>query len=113
MTENMKYSRGNHYLRQWREYRGLSLRALASRLEVSPGGPLIADYAALSRIETGETRFNEDVLNAVAEALDVDRTDLLSKDPNKDGQVIDLLRRLDDRDRQRIIEMMEVMANSA
>lgn len=105
--------RGNHYIREWREYRGLSLRKLAERLEVDAGGKLLADHTQISRIEKGEYQFAEDILNALAVALDVTREDLLSKNPNKDGEVIDLLRKMDERDRERIIEMMKVMTKSA
>jgi hypothetical protein len=49
-----KNAQGQHYFRQWREKRGISLRKLAARLEVEPGGDPLVSYASLSRIETGE-----------------------------------------------------------
>jgi|APTNR8051073442_1049403.scaffolds.fasta_scaffold01530_6 transcriptional regulator with XRE-family HTH domain len=108
-----KLDRGQHYIAEWRKYRNLSLRKLADRLAVSAGGDLLLSHTSLSRIEKGEQPFTEESLNAIAVALNVDRVQLLSTDPYKDGEIIDILRKLDGRDRARIIDMMRLMAKTA
>lgn len=88
---------GNHYLRQWREYRGLSLRKLADRMEVEPGVPLTS-HANIGRIENFQQPYSQEIMEAAAEALDCTVIDLLTADPTKDGDVVDLLALLRTRD---------------
>lgn len=82
---------GKHYIRQWRKYRGLSLRRLAERVEVEPGVPMMS-HANLQRIEKLEQPYSQEVLEALAEALEVSVSDLLEVDPDKEGEVVDLVR---------------------
>lgn len=108
-----KTEQGQHFIRQWREKRGISLRKLASRLELEPGGEPLVSYASLSRIETGEQPFSEPILNALAAALDVTRAMLLEMDPEKEGRVVDLLNKMDRPTREQAIRMLELMAQSS
>jgi len=105
----VKVVKGKHFIRQWRERRGLSLRKLAERLEIEPGGELLASHAAIQRVETGEVGYHEELLNALAEALDVTVSDLLNVDPTKDGEVIDLMRRMTDAQRNDAITYMRFL----
>jgi transcriptional regulator with XRE-family HTH domain len=82
------------YIRQWREARGLSLRALAGRLEQEPGEELIS-HASLQRIETGSQPYSQPILEAIANALSVTPTQLLEHDPTKQGEVVDMFAGLD------------------
>lgn len=82
---------GHHYLRQWRERRGLSLRKLADRMEREPGVP-ITSHANLNRIERGEQPYNQELLEAAAAALDCTVTDILTRDPFVDDAVAALTR---------------------
>jgi transcriptional regulator with XRE-family HTH domain len=104
---------GQHFIRQWRKKRGVSLRKLAARLEVEPGGEPLVSYASLSRIESGDQPFSEPILNAIAAALDVPRVMLLEMDPEKEGHIIDLLNKMDGRTRAQAIRMLELMAQSS
>lgn len=82
-----------HFLREWREHRGLSLRKLADRMESEPGVPLYS-HAQIGRFETGENNYTQDFLEALADALRCTPGDLLSVDPRKDGEVVDLIREM-------------------
>lgn len=82
---------GKTFIKEWREYRGLSLRRLADRIElVGPDDTL--SHASIGRIENGQQPYSQPILEALAEALNVTVTDLLSKDPTKEGEVVDLVR---------------------
>ena len=81
---------GKHYLRQWREYRGYSLRKLADRMELEPGVS-ITSHANLGRIETFQQPYSQEILEAAAVALSCTVRDLLEVDPTKDGDVVDLM----------------------
>lgn len=56
-----KRKRRKTYFREWREHRGLTQEQLASRLETS--------VASISRIESGNQPYTQDVLEALADAL--------------------------------------------
>jgi transcriptional regulator with XRE-family HTH domain len=83
------------YIRQWRERAGLSLRALANRMEEEPGGDLIISHVSIGRIERGEQIYTQPVIEAIAEALGVSVAALLEVNPEiEDSRVIDITSRL-------------------
>lgn len=96
------------YIREWREFRGLSLRRLADRLEME-GPDDSFSHASIGRIETGLQPYTQPVLEALAEALNVSVVDLLSVDPTKEGEVVDLMRLLDDKNRDQAIRVLKAM----
>lgn len=91
MSMDRKY--GKTFIREWRQYRGLSLRRLADRLELD-GPDETFSHASIGRIEKGQQPYSQPVLEALAHALNVEVHHLLSVDPTKEGQVVDLLRLL-------------------
>ena len=97
-----------HYIREWRVHRGLSLRALASRLEAEPGEELIS-YASLQRIETGLQPYSEPILNALADALSVEPWMLLKMHPEKGGKIIDILNSLDPQSQDKALKLLEIL----
>lgn len=62
-------------------------------MEESPGEELIS-HASIGRIENGHQPYSEPILEALAKALNVSKSALLEMHPEKEGEVIDLLRRL-------------------
>lgn len=66
-------ARRRHFVREWRQYRGLSQDRLAERLEMSK--------ASLSRIESGKQPYTQDVLEALAYALACEPADLIVRNP--------------------------------
>lgn len=88
---------GQHFLKQWREFRGLSLRKLADRMEVEPGIQ-VTSHANIGRIENFQQPYSQEILEAAAEALNCTVTDILTVDPTKEGAVVDLLNLLKSRD---------------
>lgn len=80
---------GKHHIREWREFRGLSLRKFADRLESEPGVPLMS-HANIGRIETGQQPYDQEFLEAAATALETTVTDLLTVNPQIDDAVAQL-----------------------
>lgn len=113
MIRMAKHPNGRHYIKEWRKKRGLSLRRLEARLEVEPGGEPALSYVSLSRIEKGEQPFDEQSLQAIADALDVTRSMLLEINPEVEGEVIDLVRRMDEKTRKQAIVILSAMSKSA
>lgn len=97
---------GKHFLRQWREYRGLSLRGLANRMEKSPGEPLTS-HANIGRIETFQQPYSQEILEAAAQALSCTVEQILTVDPTKEGDVIDLLALLRDKDPETVRAILQ------
>jgi transcriptional regulator with XRE-family HTH domain len=88
---------GQHFLRQWRLHRSLSLRQLADRMEKEPGVPLTS-HANIDRIEKRQQPYQQEIMEAAALALDCTVPELLTINPLKDGDVIDLMPLLKDKD---------------
>jgi transcriptional regulator with XRE-family HTH domain len=99
-----------HYIRKWRKHRKLTLQKLADRMEKEPGVPLMS-FVNLGKIERGEQSPSLDQLYAIAEALDVSVTQLLRDNPEKEGEVIDLMSRLSDDKREMIVSMIKAAAS--
>lgn len=88
-------------LRQWRKHRGLTQEKLAERLGTSKG--------YISQLESGKQRYNQQHLEALAEALDCDPVDLLIRDPtDPDGiwSIWDRVRPVDQDTARRILEQL-------
>lgn len=106
---NRKY--GKTYIREWREYRGLSLRRLADRLELNGPDETIS-HASIGRIENGQQPYSQPVLEAIATALNVSVTDLLGVDPMKEGEVVDLMRMINDKNRAQAIRVLRALTGT-
>jgi transcriptional regulator with XRE-family HTH domain len=71
-----------HYVKQWREYRGLTQEQLAERVGRSRG--------LISQIESGTTELTEEMIYALAEAFRHTPGDVFRVDPTKEGLVVDI-----------------------
>lgn len=97
---------GKHYIREWRLHRKLSLRKLADRMEVEPGVPLTS-HANIDRIEKGVQPYTQEILEAIAAALEVTVLDLLSVNPAKNGEIVDLLNALSPENKEAAMKMLK------
>lgn len=102
---------GKHFIRQWREFQGLSLRQLEARLEIEPGGEPLVSYASLGRIERFIQPYSQPILEARAIALSTTPAELLEVDPLKQGEVVDLLRHLPRDKREEAERFIRFIAN--
>jgi hypothetical protein len=66
-------------------------------MEAEPGVP-ITSHANIGRIETFQQPYTQEIIEAAAHALDCTVEQILTVDPTKDGEVIDLLALLRDKD---------------
>lgn len=100
-------ARKRTYIRAWREKRGYTLDDMIGRLETIG---LKITGASLSRIERGIQPYSQDVLEAIAGALNVDVADLVENDPNvPEAEVIDLMRHLDARELKQAESVLKAM----
>ena len=94
------------HIRAWRKARRLTQKQLAARMEKEPGARLMS-YVTVSNIERGAQSPTLEQLNAFALALDVSVTQLIEHDPGKNGEIVDLLRLIDDENRATVIAMIK------
>lgn len=64
-----------HFIKQWREYRGLTQERLADRVDLSVG--------AISQLESGLVAYTQPTLEAIASALSCTAADLIMRDPTR------------------------------
>lgn len=93
-----------HFIREWRKFRGLNQEQLAARLDVA--------VSTVSQLETGKQGYSQPMLEAIAEALSCAPSDLLSVNPNKEGEVIDLMRLINDRNRDQAIRVLKALTGT-
>lgn len=74
-----------HYIREWRKFRGMTMVELAERVDMS--------HTVLSRLERGQQRYNQALLEQIAEALRTTPADLIMRDPALPS-LVDMFREL-------------------
>jgi transcriptional regulator with XRE-family HTH domain len=100
-------ARKRTYIRAWREKRGYTLDDMIGRLDVLG---LKITGASLSRIERGIQPYSQDILEAIAGALNLSVADLVENDPNvPEAEVIDFMRHLDDRELKQAESVLKAM----
>lgn len=99
-----KRSRRRTYFRQWRIYRGFSQEQLASRLDTS--------VASISRIEGGSQPYTQDVLEALAEALNTDPASLLMRNPEEPEAIWSLWDNAKPGERQMIVDIARTVTKT-
>lgn len=89
-----------HYLREWREFKGMTLRALAKEVGTSP--------STLSDLETYKLQLSPKWLRRLAPVLDCREGHLIDHDPdNLDTDIIDIWTRIAKDDRPAALRMLE------
>lgn len=110
MDENPK-----HHLRAWRQHRGLTLEAVAERVEILGSERRDADplstpqartHASLSRIERGLQPYNQVLLEILAEIYMTDPASLLIRNPLDPDGIWSIWDQLKPAQRQTAIAML-------
>ena len=96
--------RVGHYVKEWRKHRGLTQEQLAGRLGVAT--------STVSQLETGKQGYSQATLEALAEALSCEPWQLISMDPGKEGEVIDLVRMLNDAQRDQALRVLRALTGT-
>jgi transcriptional regulator with XRE-family HTH domain len=93
-----------HHIREWRKFRGLTQERLAERTPFTHG--------AISQVETGRTSYTQEMLEALSVALDCTPGDLLNVNPFKEGDVVDLMRLINDKNRDQAIRVLRALTGT-
>lgn len=78
-VKKQPHERGKHYLREWREYRGLSQEEAADRAGISRSN--------LSKIENMDVPYNQDLIEKLAFAYGCEVGDMVSRSPNENPKI--------------------------
>jgi len=106
-------ARQRTYLKEWRKLRGFTQDQVVDRLAAFDDDKIPRTSASLSRIENGQQIYTQRILEALAEVYQVEEPGwLLARNPLKEGDVIDLLARLDDREMEQARAIIEALAKS-
>lgn len=107
-----------HFLRQWREFRGLSLEEVAEKVATLSEQKAAADpdmrpksmtHATLSRIERGKIPYNEHLLDLLSEIYATDRASLIMRDPSQGDPLWSIWDSLRPVEREQLTEIAKVM----
>jgi transcriptional regulator with XRE-family HTH domain len=92
-----------HFLRYWREHRGLSQDQVADAIGISK--------ASVSRVENGITPYTQDVLESYARVLECTVADLVSRPPSDPEGLWAIWERLRAEDRPRAVAILRALAD--
>jgi transcriptional regulator with XRE-family HTH domain len=101
------------YIRQWREYRGLSLVQLAERVAEFTGKSMT--HPTLSRIENGRIGYTQRILEAIAHSLLCEPADLIMRNPldkSAPWSIMDQMKKADPETRARIAAVVEALSKT-
>lgn len=98
-------ARQKWFLREWRKHRGLTQEQLAERVGWNKGD--------VSNLERGARRYNQDALEALAEALDCEPCDLIMRDPTQPGAVWNVWEAIPEAKRDDALRILEALANAS
>jgi transcriptional regulator with XRE-family HTH domain len=100
-------ARKRTYIRAWREKKGLTLDQMVGRLDEI--GVKITG-ASLSRIERGIQPYSQDIIEAIAESLELTVSQLVEHDPHiEKSEVIDFVQHLDAKQSRQARDVLRAM----
>lgn len=89
------------FIREWRQFRQLTLEQLAARLEMTA--------SHLSMLERGQRGYTQDTLEAIADALRTDVASLLMRDPSDPDAIWSIWDRAKPGERRQIVEVAKAL----
>lgn len=101
ISSDVTEKRVSHFIREWRQYRGLKQAELAERAGTTE--------ATVSRLESGKMAYTQKMIEALAAALGTEPGLMIGHNPGKGAQIYDLLDKADDRERRAISEVAETI----
>ena len=93
------------FIKQWRNYRKLTLERLAERIDVTAG--------ALSQLERGDVGYTQPMLEALASELRCEPADLIPRDPAHDASIMVIWSQIPEVDRPRALDVLKALAKPA
>lgn len=106
VVSRFKKPKGLPNLKGWRKYRNLTAEALAERAGLTAG--------YISQLENGGSGYSQEVLETLAEALQVPKPgDLINVDPSKEGAIWSLWENATQAERAQILAVSGAIVKKA
>ena len=99
VKSRLKKPRRRHFIREWRKFRGLNQEQLAERVGVA--------VSSISQLETGKQGYSQPTLEAIADALGCEPSDLLMRDPTQPEGIWSIWENLDPPAKIQAIQILE------
>lgn len=100
------------YLKEWRKAKGLTQEQVVSRLAIHEDPLMPATNASLSRLENGKQPYSQRILEALADIYGCEAWELIGRNPEKEGVVIDMVRHLTDRRQAQVLAFIRALEES-
>lgn len=101
------------YLKEWRKHRHLTQEQVVDRLAAFDDPLLPQTAASLSRLENGKQPYGQRILEALAGIYQCEPDHLIGRNPEKEGEVIDLWGRLSESQRRQARAVIEALQRDA
>jgi transcriptional regulator with XRE-family HTH domain len=98
----MKDRKQRQFIREWREFRGLSQERLADRMGITRG--------YVSQVERGVRRYDQYFLEAAADALSCEPADLIMRDPTQAAALWSIWDQIPPTQREQAVRVLETFA---
>lgn len=95
---------GPHFLREWREYREMTLEEVGEAVGIS--------HAQLGRIERRLQKYNQELLEALAELYETEPASLIMRDPTNADAIWSLWDKAQPGERQDTAKYLEFRVKS-
>jgi transcriptional regulator with XRE-family HTH domain len=94
-----------HFIKQWRKHRGLTQEQLAERIGMA--------RSYLTKIERGDRRYDQNFMEAAAEALRTDVASLVMRDPTAPDPIWSVWEGLNPAERIQAIAVLRALKGTA
>jgi transcriptional regulator with XRE-family HTH domain len=102
----LKPDKPRHFIKAWRQYRDLTQERLAERIGKTHG--------AVSQLERGLIGYTQPMLEALADALQCEPGDLITRDPNLEiWSIWDQVRKLPPDEQKRVVAIIQAFQKAA
>lgn len=92
------------FIRQWRDYRGLTLEQLGGKVDLTP--------SYLSMLERGQRGYAQETLELIAHHLQTDAGSLIQVNPEETNQIWSIWHKADISERQQIEEVAKIITKN-
>lgn len=100
------------YLKEWRTWRGKTQAQVLDQLSMHDDPLLPRTGASLSRLENGKQPYSQRVLEALADIYGCEPGELIGRNPYKEGEIIDFVSRLDEKQKAQALAILEAMSRT-
>lgn len=93
------------FIRQWREFRNLTLERLAERIDMSA--------SALSYLERGQSAYTQETLERIADALGTDAASLIMRNPADEDAIWSIWDNASEGEKRQIAEVARALKRAS